>query len=264
MIRALFFDVDGTLVSFATHRVPDSARRALEEAHARGVLVFIATGRTFADLGVIAGLPCDGIVSLNGAECLLPDGGRIADTPVPPDEFERALAVAQEFGFPVMLEMNEGIFVDRLTPEVVEFARQVDLSVPVEADLRELFERHSCRQLCFFVDPLLEPRVMARVPGLAASRWSPLFVDVNVRGVNKAAGAGIFASRFGFSMAEAMAFGDGGNDVPLLRAAGVGVAMGNACDEARQAADYVTASVDDDGVRKALVHFGVIGRGNRT
>ena len=40
--------------------------------------------------------------------------------------------------------------------------------------------------------------------------------------------------------------------------------MGNACDEARQAADYVTASVDDDGVRKALVHFGVIGRGNRT
>ncbi len=45
MIRALFFDVDGTLVSFATHRVPDSTREALAAAHRRGVRIFIATGR---------------------------------------------------------------------------------------------------------------------------------------------------------------------------------------------------------------------------
>ena len=57
---------------------------------------------------------------------------------------------------------------------------------------------------------------------------------------------------------ETMAFGDGGNDVAMLRAAGAGVAMGNACDEALAAADYVTASVDDDGIRRALEHFGVI------
>ena len=55
-----------------------------------------------------------------------------------------------------------------------------------------------------------------------------------------------------------MAVGDGGNDVAMLRAAGAGVAMGNACDEALAAADYVTASVDDDGIRRALEHFGVI------
>ena len=55
-----------------------------------------------------------------------------------------------------------------------------------------------------------------------------------------------------------MAFGDGGNDAAMLRAAGVVVAMGNSCDEALNAADYVTASVDDDGIRKALEYFGVI------
>ena len=55
-----------------------------------------------------------------------------------------------------------------------------------------------------------------------------------------------------------MAFGDGGNDVDMVRAVGTSVAMGNVNDEALAAADYVTASVDDDGIRRALEHFGVI------
>ena len=63
---------------------------------------------------------------------------------------------------------------------------------------------------------------------------------------------------YGFSAAEVAAFGVGGNGVAMLRAAGVGGAMGNACDEALNAADYVTASVDDDGIAKALAHLGVI------
>jgi hydroxymethylpyrimidine pyrophosphatase-like HAD family hydrolase len=55
-----------------------------------------------------------------------------------------------------------------------------------------------------------------------------------------------------------MAFGDGGNDSTMVRRAGIGVAMGNAIDELKAEADYITASVDDEGVRKALQHFGLI------
>ena len=67
-----------------------------------------------------------------------------------------------------------------------------------------------------------------------------------------------FIKRFGFKLEETMAFGDGGNDIGMLRHAGIGVAMGNANDEVKAAADYITASVDEDGIYKALKHFGVI------
>ena len=59
-------------------------------------------------------------------------------------------------------------------------------------------------------------------------------------------------------MADTVAFGDGGNDIPMLKEAAVGVAMGNASDEVKKAADYVTDNVDDDGIRNALEHLKLI------
>ncbi len=57
---------------------------------------------------------------------------------------------------------------------------------------------------------------------------------------------------------NAMAFGDGGNDIPMLQAVPIGVAMGNSSDTVKQAASYVTADYDDDGISKALSYFGLI------
>jgi hydroxymethylpyrimidine pyrophosphatase-like HAD family hydrolase len=74
MTKAIFLDVDGTLISFKTHRVPASALEALRGAHARGVQLFIATGRAAADLADLEAIPYDGVVALNGADCLMRDG----------------------------------------------------------------------------------------------------------------------------------------------------------------------------------------------
>lgn len=59
-------------------------------------------------------------------------------------------------------------------------------------------------------------------------------------------------------MNECIAFGDGGNDIPMLRATGIGIAMGSASDLVKSHADYVTNDVDENGIYNALVHFGVI------
>ena len=63
---------------------------------------------------------------------------------------------------------------------------------------------------------------------------------------------------FGIDVTDTMAIGDGGNDIPMLRHAGIGVAMGNANETVKAEADYVTDTVDQDGIAKALQHFGLV------
>ena len=161
MIKAIFLDVDGTLISFKTHRVPASALDALREAHARGVQLFIATGRAAADLADLEAIPYDGVAALNGADCLMRDGRVVARHPIPRADFEKSLALSAELDFPVGLELNDGVFVNRVTPEVVRLAEMVAHPVPEQVDLRALFDRGDCCQMCFYFDPELEKRVMA-------------------------------------------------------------------------------------------------------
>ena len=80
MIKAIMLDVDGTLVSFETHKVLQSSVEALKEIHDRGIRIVIATGRAAGDLHEIAAVPYDGIIALNGADCVLLDGTVIRST----------------------------------------------------------------------------------------------------------------------------------------------------------------------------------------
>ena len=66
------------------------------------------------------------------------------------------------------------------------------------------------------------------------------------------------SKHLGIGLEECIAFGDGGNDMTILQTAGIGVAMGNAYEGVKDVADYVTTSVDEDGIRNAFIHFGII------
>ena len=88
--------------------------------------------------------------------------------------------------------------------------------------------------------------------------WRLIRTDITARGADKGTALMTMAGRLGLDASETMAFGDGGNDKTIIAAAGVGIAMGNATDEVKAVADYVTTSVDDDGIRNALKHFNII------
>lgn len=254
-IKAIFLDVDGTLISFITHRVPQSAVDAVCRAHDNGVKIVIATGRASTDLDVLSAIPYDAVAALNGTDCIMRDGSVVARHLIPADQFSKALELSRTYGFVMAIENNDGILVNRLTPEVCDFMRYVDHPVPPVVDLEAVFAQGNCCQLCFFCNTETQALVMPQLPALAASRWHPFFADINVKGIDKATAIDDFARYFQIDVSQTMAIGDGGNDAPMILRAGIGVAMGNASDQVKAIADYVTADVDSDGLAVALRHF---------
>jgi Cof subfamily protein (haloacid dehalogenase superfamily) len=99
---------------------------------------------------------------------------------------------------------------------------------------------------------------MKFLPRCESTRWTSLFTDVVPMGISKRVGIDKMLEHFQIGLDECMAFGDGGNDIQMLSHVGIGIAMGNASDEVKKYADYITDSVDEDGVFKALKHFNVI------
>lgn len=118
--KAIFLDVDGTLVSFDTHRVPQSAIEALQQVHESGIKIIIATGRAFTDLHELEEIPYDAVIALNGSDCVLRDGTPISRKQIPEKDFQRVLVLAQHYGFALAIETNKGIFVNELNPTVIE------------------------------------------------------------------------------------------------------------------------------------------------
>ena len=92
----------------------------------------------------------------------------------------------------------------------------------------------------------------------AVTSWNDTGIDIIPRGGGKSAGIHKFMEEYGIERSEIMAFGDGENDIDMLQFAGIGVAMGNAGDKVKAAADYVTDSVDANGIENALRHFGLL------
>ena len=119
--KAIFLDVDGTLVSFDTHRVPQSAIEALQQVHESDIKIIIATGRAFTDLHELEEIPYDAVIALNGSDCVLRDGTPISRKQIPEKDFQRVLVLAQHYGFALAIETNEGIFVNELNPTVIDW-----------------------------------------------------------------------------------------------------------------------------------------------
>ena len=257
MIKAIFFDIDGTLVSFNTHRIPRSAVEAITLAKRRGVRIFISTGRPFPlidNIGEIRHL-VDGYITVNGACCFI--GPRIIScTPIPEDDVRTVLRLSEEMDFATLVAgeniltmYNDKRSADEIFRQLLGVAGLRN-DIPMEAVLKE-----RVLQFTPVVTRELEEMIMPQLPGCVSSRWCPEFADITAKGVDKGKGLMAVISDQNLRIEETMAFGDGGNDMAIIRSAGIGVAMGNAGDTLKAAADYVTDTVDGDGISKALQKF---------
>ena len=262
MIKAAFFDVDGTLLSFRTHLMPESTKAALVELRRRGIKCFVATGRLKKQLP-----PCvrdgfegfdgfDAYVTLSGSYCYAAGGEPYLEVPIDADDVAHVVEQVRACLYEVIAMDAEHDFVSAKTPEIREVERMANLDYEV-GDIDYALS-HKIFQFCGFVAPEREHIITDGHPGIMTTRWTDLFCDVVPARSGKPEGVRATLERFGIDVEESIAFGDGGNDATMLEACGIGVAMGNGTESCRAAADYVTDDVDHDGIAGALRHFGVI------
>lgn len=260
MIKAIFFDIDGTLVSFKTHTIPENTRKALHLLKQKGIKVFIATGRPrMLMLDAIGNLEFDGYITLNGAHCATSDHQDIFRQGIPSEDIERLIAYHRTHpDIPFVFVPGNRWFITSIDKKVEEVARLIEIDTPPIEPI-ENARNEKVLQIMGYFDEIHEKELFDHVLlGCEPMRWHPLFTDIIAKGNSKSRGIDKILAHYGIDLQETMAFGDGGNDIPMLRHAGIGVAMGNAAPEVQAAADYVTTSVDDDGITHALRHFGLI------
>lgn len=259
-VRALFFDIDGTLVSFKTHKIPQSTVDALEQAKRNGVKVYISTGRPkmiITNLGQIEHL-IDGYITTNGARCFVGDH-TVCQCPIAASDVEKVIAASDRDGYPVIVVGERHLAIHHLTPVVEEiFVKGLGVdSLDFHTNVADL-AGEDILQLTPFCSAEQEAALMPTLDNCTSGRWHPAFTDITAGDADKGKGLHAMAEYLGLDVEETMAFGDGGNDISIIKEAGVGVVMGNAGEEVKEIADYVTTSVDEDGVKNALLHFGVI------
>lgn len=260
MVKAIFFDIDGTLVSFRTHSIPSSTINALNTLRAKGIKIFISTGRPKPSMMHAVGhLPFDGYVTLNGAYCFTADQQEIYKSRIPQTDIERLIRYhTQHSEVPFVLVDEEEWFITGINDDVKTVTDMVQEKIPDVRPIEEARNKNILQLIGYFKqeqDKYFFEEVLTHCTPM---RWFPLFADIISTGNSKRHGIDTMIKHYGIKLEETMAFGDGGNDIPMLRHAGIGVAMGNSAPEVQSAADYVTTSVDEDGIQHALEHFNII------
>lgn len=256
-IRAVFFDIDGTLISYRTHAIPASTLRALGMLRDRGIRVMIASGRArYAMQEVEREFAFDAVAAVNGQLCYV--GNEVVRRhPFSRADIQLLAQMIQLEDFPCMVVGEHALYLTGINADVQAHFTHVNQPVPPVHGVEYMLE-HPVYQFVVYADESVRQKLLGMLTTAIPVDAAPMCLDVIPAGGGKSTGMRAILAHLGLEMAETMAFGDGGNDVDMLHAAGIGVAMGNADRAVQCVADYVTDTVDDDGIFNALRHFGLL------
>ena len=267
-IRMVGFDLDGTLLT-TDKRLSEYTKEILRKAVSKGVVVLPVTGRP------LNGVPKEisgfwGIrymITSNGAR-VVEDGKTICENLLSVEKARKILDIFEDYDtLRDIYYDGQGYMPEAFIQRIGDFvsspamaAYMVSTRIPIK-DIRAKFEEEN-RSLdkiqALFCSREDQEEAWKRVEALGDVEVTgslSMNIEVNAGGVHKGLALGWLAKRLGIEREEVMAFGDGLNDVGMIREAGCGVAMANAVPSVLEAADMVTMSNDEDGVARAVEKY---------
>lgn len=274
MAKIVFFDIDGTLVTH-NNSIPDSTKKAIKKLKHNGIVPAISTGRAPILMREIADeLAIDTIITLNGQHVVY-EGEVIYKRPLSNESMSRLAKEAHNnkqgiafcgsdkiTGNSAIKLANNGLikrvrpFLSKLAPrKAMKFVNHRLSTKPVDPSE---YESHQVYQCILNADESFDAFYEEKFPEYTFTRSNPYSMDVISRGGSKAVGIQKIIEHLNISIEETVAFGDGLNDLEMIEAAGIGVAMGNGRDELKQKADMITDTVWNDGIYKGLDKLGLL------
>lgn len=256
MIKAIFFDVDGTLISHTYNDIPASTLKALSALRKEGILLFLATGRHISELAhqPLHNFPFDGYITQTGQLCYDQDFNVLFADPISSRDTEKLTTIFSEKRIPLVLINREKLYINTVTDTVIITQASIDTPIP---DIGEYTGEELFGATVFGTKEEIAS-VVSQLEGCKESSWHSLASDIILSDCGKVRGIEKMLHHFNLRQEEIMSFGDSNNDADMIKFAAIGVAMSNGTRAAIDAADYTTSSVDEEGVLKALLHFGLI------
>lgn len=263
-VKLMAFDLDGTLLN-EEKQISKRSYNALEAAGKAGIEIVPATGRLYKGLPAeLKALPfLRYVIAGNGAAVLEEPGDKLiyqADLSL--EMADRILSYLE--GFPVLyccFSKNRALInrifyeqMERYMPNPYIRKQMLAMYEPVEDFRRKLWEKGGDIQKIqlLFQDLELRKKMLEELPelfsGIAVSSSLENNIEINHKNANKGAGLKALCSHLGITLSECMAFGDGTNDISMLKMAGIGIAMGNAEMAVKRIADHVALTNVKDGV----------------
>ena len=255
MIKAIFFDVDGTLFSHKIAAISQSNQKCISKLQQKGIKVFIATGRALPELESmkVTDIPFDGYALINGQLTINQEKEVIYGSPIDQYDINQIIEPFNNMLFPIILIEKDRMYINYVDDHVIDIETRIS-SIPPKVDK---YHGDTIYQMMFYTKNLDAVNKLD-LPHCRKINWFDEAFDVLNKDGDKTNGMIALLEHYHISKDEVMAFGDGNNDVEMIKFAKIGVAMGNATEACKQASDFVTSDMDDDGIYKALKHFNII------
>lgn len=256
-IKIVFFDIDDTLRNSKTGFIPTSIPTVFQQLREKGILTGIATGRgIFGVVPEIRELKPDFFVTLNGAYIEDKKGNVIDSNKISKDKVETYIAWTKEVGIDYGLVASHTAKLSTRTELISEAIDPIYPDLDVDPDF---YEKEDIYQMWTFEergDDLILPDTLAST--LRMVRWHEHSSDVVPISGSKAAGVAKVVEHLGLKPENVMVFGDGLNDLELFDYAGISIAMEVSHEKIKEKADYITKTLEEDGIFDALEGFGMV------
>ena len=260
--KLIAMDLDGTLNN-DEKKITPRTREALMAAQSAGIRLALASARPSPGLRKERDALC---MRENGGVLMAYNGGRIVDaatdrvlfeTCMPLEAAQEVLRALEKLPVTPILDDGRQFYVTDCKGYKVDYECRNNNMSCVEVENLAEFLQFAPVKILMSVDPAAIAGVQAQIAQLlpaelAVVQTAAFYLEVIPRAIDKGRGLVQICRALGLRPAEVIAFGDAENDIPMLRTAGVGVAMGNADAAVKAAADRVTRSNNEDGIAAAL------------